>query len=66
MRVRFVGDPSDDFSGPNNIVHWGVEFVKNEWVDGVSDQRFATHNHFEVDDGEATPRRRTKAQEEGA
>ncbi len=50
MRARFIGDPNDNFSGPERITFWGVEFVKGEW-ERVTNPRFATNNHFEVDDG---------------
>jgi hypothetical protein len=47
VKVRFVGDPNDNFSGPAQITCWGVEFVKGEWREVESD-RFARHSHFEV------------------
>jgi hypothetical protein len=50
MRARFIGDPRDNFSGPDVLTCWGVEFVKGEWTE-VDDPRFASHSHFEVDEG---------------
>ena len=50
MKARFIGDPNDNFSGPERITFWGVEFVKGEW-ERVTNPRFATNNHFEFDDG---------------
>jgi len=50
MKARFIGDPNDNFSGPQHMRMWGVDFVKGEWVQ-VTEPRFATNNHFEVDDG---------------
>ncbi len=50
MKARFIGDPNDNFSGPQHMRMWGVDFVKGEWVQ-VTDPRFATNNHFEFDDG---------------
>lgn len=55
MRARFIGDPNDGLSGPQQLVCWGVEFVKGEWRK-VTDKRFASHTHFEFDandDGKA-------------
>ena len=49
MRARFIGDPNDNFSGPERITFWGVEFVKGEW-ERVTNPRFASNNHFEVED----------------
>ena len=45
MRARFIGDPNDNFSGPERITFWGVEFVKGEW-ERVTNPRFASNNHF--------------------
>lgn len=47
MKARFVGDPGDNFSGPDLIEVWGETFVKGEWQEVKSD-RFATHSHFEI------------------
>jgi hypothetical protein len=54
VKARFVGDPNDNYSGPEQITCWGVEFVKGEWTP-VADKRFGRHSHFEFDaddDGE--------------
>ena len=54
MRARFIGDPNDNFSGPECITFWGVEFVKGEW-ERVTNPRFASNNHFEVEGGVSLP-----------
>ncbi len=66
MRVRFIGDPNDNFSGPDHLKCWGVEFVKGEWTE-VEDERFARHSHFETK-ASRQPRGAKEApeQEEGA
>ena len=52
--VRFVGDPSDDFSGPSSISMFGMEFPKGAFV-GVEDEnvirKLRGHSHFEFQDG---------------
>ncbi len=66
MRARFIGDPNDGGSGPQQLTCWGVEFVKGEWRD-VTDDRFGRHSHFEFD-AEAVAvrgRRRATAEEAG-
>lgn len=52
---RFVGDPSDDFSGPSSMSMFGMEFPKGEFV-AVEDEAVARklrgHSHFEEEGGE--------------
>lgn len=60
MKARFIGDPNDDFSGPQVLTSWGQSFEFGVWTDVTSDlgAKAATHSHFEVDandDGEADP-----------
>lgn len=60
MKARFVGDPSDGFSGPDSLTVYGVAFTKGEWasVPSALGEKFANHSHFEVDadaDGEDDP-----------
>lgn len=54
-KVKFVGDPNDDFSGPSTMRLWGHEFPMNvdvEVPDSVA-AKARTHNHFVVDGQEA-------------
>jgi len=50
MRARFIGDPNDNFSGPNVLESYGETFVKNEWasVPETVARKLASHSHFEV------------------
>jgi hypothetical protein len=55
MKAKFIGDPSDDFSGPRVLNHAGTFFPKDRFV-GVSDEvaaKLAGNNHFEVAKGDA-------------
>lgn len=55
MKAKFIGDPSDDFSGPKVLNHAGTFFPKDRFV-GVSDEvaaKLAGNNHFEVAKGDA-------------
>lgn len=55
MKAKFVGDPNDDFSGPKVLNLAGTYFPKDRFV-GVSDElasTLSTHNHFEVEKGDA-------------
>ena len=65
MRARFIGDPSDGFSGPQTITVWGHEFTKGEWCDVTTD-KFARHSHFEFEAVVAAPRGRRGAKAEEA
>lgn len=50
-RIRFVGDPKDDFSGPRNMRMWGHNFVKDDYLE-VPDSVAAkarTHSHFQIE-----------------
>lgn len=53
MKARFIGDPRDNFSGPDLFPLRGVVFVKNEWTSVADEALFAklqAHNHFETRD----------------
>ena len=53
MRVRFIGDPRDNFSGPDVLEMFSMKFPRDQWVN-VEEGPFAVklrrHSHFEVDD----------------
>ena len=51
MRARFIGDPRDNWGGPELLPWLGVTFRKGEWIE-VSDEvagRLSGHSHFEVE-----------------
>lgn len=51
MKARFIGDPRDNFSGPDVFPLRGVVFIKDEWTSVADEDLFAklqTHNHFET------------------
>jgi len=53
MKARFIGDPRDNFSGPDVFPLRGVVFLKNQWTSVADEALFAklqTHNHFETSD----------------
>lgn len=55
MKAKFIGDPSDDFSGPKVLQSLGAYFPKDRFV-GVTDAvaaKLKGNNHFEVEDGDA-------------
>lgn len=57
-RVKFIGDPKEDFAGPDKITNWDVPFVKNVFRDvpeHVAVQA-RTHPHFVVEGEEAEGR----------
>lgn len=50
-KVRFIGDPNDDYSGPSRMPWRGHTFVKGEFIDvpqSVADAALR-HTHFEVE-----------------
>lgn len=50
MKVKYIGDPRDDHSGPDTIKVHGIEFQKNQTV-SVDDEigaKLATNSHFET------------------
>jgi len=53
MKARFIGDPNDNFSGPDVFPLRGVTFLKDKWT-SVADvalfEKLLTHNHFETRD----------------
>lgn len=52
MKVKYVGDPNDDFSGPRKLTVGGRTFIKDEEVDvpqGTLHNKLLGHNHFEVE-----------------
>lgn len=51
MKARFIGDPNDNFSGPDVFPLRGVTFLKDKWTSVADEALFAklqTHNHFET------------------
>lgn len=56
MRAKFVGDPSDGFSGPNVYPFRGVNFPKGKWV-GLTDaetfRKCEGSSHFETSNAKA-------------
>jgi hypothetical protein len=48
--VKFIGDPRDNYSGPQVMTLWGHEFPKGEFVSVPSSvaKKAATHSHFVV------------------
>jgi len=61
-KVRFIGDPSDDFSGPSSMSKFGMEFPKGKFVavkDPETRRKLRGHSHFEFEgDEEAEGSRR--------
>lgn len=59
MKAKFIGDPSDDFSGPKALTLFGRVFPKDRFVtiDGDDAEKvlakLQANNHFEVGEGEA-------------
>lgn len=53
MKATFIGDPLDDYSGPDVFTLHGCEFIKGEPVD-IDDTAFAarlrTNSHFRCED----------------
>lgn len=53
MRFRFIGDPNDNFSGPDTVTVFGLVFSRVEWTE-VSDEtvtrKLCRHNHFEAEE----------------
>lgn len=54
MRARFIGDPNDDFSGPDVVIVLETKFPIDEWVnvEAAVAHKLETHSHFEVDYGD--------------
>lgn len=53
MKARFIGDPNDNYSGPDVFPLRGVTFLKDKWTSVADEALFAklqTHNHFETAD----------------
>lgn len=50
MKFRFIGDPRNNFSGPDALEKFGLHFNRTEWTE-VSDARVISkllgHSHFE-------------------
>lgn len=56
MRAKFVGDPSDGFSGPNVYSFRGVNFPKGKWVpltDAETFRKCEGSSHFETSKAKA-------------
>lgn len=50
-KARFVGDPNDNFSGPDAFEWEGLEFSRTKWTevpDGLA-LRLSKHNHYECE-----------------
>jgi hypothetical protein len=51
-RYRFIGDPNDDFSGPDMLEWFGLIFSRDDWTEvpeGLT-AKIAGHSHFESED----------------
>lgn len=52
MQVRYIGDPAENFDGPQVIEQYDISFVKNEFVEVPDDhpqaQKFKGNRTFEV------------------
>lgn len=52
MKVKYVGDPNDNYSGADEITAFGQKFIKNKTVDVKVDEatalKIAGNSHFEV------------------
>jgi hypothetical protein len=52
MRVRYIGDPSDQFAGPLGIEEGGMTFLKGQWAtvddDHARAEKFRNNPTFEV------------------
>lgn len=58
MEARFIGDPNDEFSGPEALTMYDTRFPKGEWVDvaHLSAAQFAKlvgNGHFQAVPGVA-------------
>lgn len=54
MRARFIGDPNDDYSGPDVLIMGGREYPRDQWVEIEDDavaSRIEGNSHFDVDYG---------------
>jgi len=50
-KAKFIGDPNDNFSGPDSFEWEGLEFSRTEWTE-VPDEmalRLFKHNHYECE-----------------
>lgn len=51
QKFRFIGDPRDDFSGPDEIQVFGLSFNRKTWtevLDPAIAAKLAKHSHFEA------------------
>lgn len=65
-KVKFIGDPKDNFAGPERITVFGHPFRKNRFVDTPDDiaKRAWDHPHFVVK-GQPDPSLEPKEAEQG-
>lgn len=52
MRARFIGDPNDDYSGPDVLHMMGKSFPRDEWVEIDDDdvaRKIEGNTHFDVE-----------------
>ncbi len=58
MRARYIGDPLDNFAGPDEIDYFGLAFKKGEWTKVPADfpkaDKLRGNQTFEVEGGEKT------------
>jgi hypothetical protein len=51
-RFKFIGDPRDNFSGPEVLRMFGRDFPRDKWVDvdeGEICEKLESHTHFDAD-----------------
>ena len=51
MRFRFIGDPKDNFSGPDVAEFYGMKFPRGEWVEvpeGPAREKLKIKSHYEA------------------
>jgi hypothetical protein len=51
-RFKFIGDPRDNYSGPEVLRMFGRDFPRDKWVEveeGEFCEKLESHSHFDAD-----------------
>ncbi len=52
MKFRFIGDPNDNYSGPDVLEMFGMKFPRDKWVEvpeGRDSEKLSNNAHFDTD-----------------
>lgn len=55
-KFKFIGDPKDNYSGPEVLEVFGMKFPRDKWVEvpeGKECEKLSNHSHFDADFGDA-------------